>query len=168
MNESDCPLCAGSDVDADLMRTEVWGNDLWRLTTARVAEVAGFSYLEPRRHISDITQLSGDEAATFGEVIASASNAIKDATGADLVYIYVFGDSVPHLHVHLAPHRHDGSPLSNEMIKGARHQVTLPSGGEVWASDRYPLQPVDIMEAAIDDIRTSLNQGAPPSPRPDV
>lgn len=149
------------------MRTEVWSNDLWRLTTAKIAEVAGFSYLEPRRHISDITQLSGEEAATFGQVIASASKAIKDATGADLIYVYVFGDSVPHLHVHLAPHRHDGSPLSNEMIKGARHQVTLPSGAEVWASDRYPLQPVDIMEAAINDITASLNSGYRQDPQAD-
>ena len=31
------------------MRTEVWSDDLWRLTTANVSEVAGFSYLEPRR-----------------------------------------------------------------------------------------------------------------------
>ncbi|MGI9584122.1 MAG: hypothetical protein ACR2N7_00860, partial [Acidimicrobiia bacterium] len=107
--------------------------------------------------------LSGDEAATFGSVIASASNAIKDATGADLVYVYVFGDSVAHLHVHLAPHRHDGSPLSNQMIKGARHEVTLASGAEVWASDRYPLQPTDIMEAAIKDIATALN----PTPEAD-
>jgi diadenosine tetraphosphate (Ap4A) HIT family hydrolase len=168
MNESDCPLCAGAAVDAELMRIEVWSNDLWRLTTAQVAEVAGFSYLEPRRHITDITQLSGEEAATFGEVIASASTAIKDATGADLIYAYIFGDSVAHLHVHLAPHRHSGSPLSNQMVKGARHQVTIASGAEVWASDRYSLQPVEIMEAAINDIRASLNQGARPSPQPDA
>jgi len=166
MQDPDCPLCAGQDMDDALMRTEVWSDDLWRLSTVRVGEVAGFSYLEPRRHIRDITELDGEEAATFGAAIAMASGAIKAATGADLVYAYIYGDAVPHLHVHLAPHRHDGSPLINDMIKGARHKVILPTGEEVWASDRYPLQPRDIMDAAISDITTTLNP--PPTPDPDA
>jgi diadenosine tetraphosphate (Ap4A) HIT family hydrolase len=157
MTDSDCPLCAGVDLDDDLMRTEVWSDEHWRLTTAKVSEVAGFSYLEPRRHISDITRLDGDEAATFGETIARASAAIKTATGADLVYAYIFGDNLPHLHIQLAPHREPGSPLVGEMIKGARHQVTIASGEEVWASDRYPLQDRDIMDAAIADIGAEMN-----------
>lgn len=164
MNDSECPLCSGSEMDDALMRTEVWSNDLWRLTVANVSEVAGFSYLEPRRHISDITQLSGEEAATFGQTIAKTSAAIKSATGADLVYAYIFGDSVPHLHVHLAPHREPGSPLSGEMIKGAKHEVTLPSGEEVWTSDRYPLQHRDMMEAAIAGIRDRLSDTPDPIP----
>ncbi len=160
MRDPDCPLCAGPEMDEALMRTEVWSDDLWRLTTIRVGEVAGFSYLEPRRHITDITELDGPEAASFGRVIARASAAIKEATGASLVYVYVFGDGVPHLHVHLAPHRNDGSPLVNDMIKGARHKVQLPTGEEIWASDRYPLQPRDIMDAAIEGIAAALSPGA--------
>lgn len=157
MSDSECPLCAGEAMDDALMRTEVWSDDLWRLTTVRVGEVAGFSYLEPRRHIADITQLNGEEAATLGEVLARVSSTIKQATGADLVYVYVFGDGVPHLHVHLAPHRHSGSPLINEMIKGARHKVVLPTGEEVWASDRYPLQPQELMDTVITDMTMVLN-----------
>ena len=72
-------------MDDVLMRTEVWSDDLWRLTVADVSEVAGFSYLEPRRHISDITELDGEEAATFGATIAKTSAAIKAATGADIL-----------------------------------------------------------------------------------
>lgn len=166
MSDPDCPLCAGEAMDAALMRTEVWSDDLWRLTTVCVGEVAGFSYLEPRRHITDIAQLDGDEAATFGGAIARASTAIKLATGADLVYVYVFGDGVPHLHVHLAPHRSSGSPLIDQMIKGALHKVMLPSGEEVWASDRYPLQSQDIMNAAISDITMTLNPESAPDPDP--
>ncbi len=162
MSESDCPLCSGQDLDEALIRTEVWSDSLWRLTTVRIGEVAGFSYLEPRRHIRDITELDGQEAVTFGTAIAAASSAIKDATGADLVYAYIFGDAVPHLHVHLAPHRRDGSPLVNDMIKGARHKVHLPSGEEVWASDRYPLVSREIMQAAIDDIRIQLSSDPNP------
>lgn len=156
MAETDCVLCTGSDMDDALMRTEVWSDDLWRLTTSRVNEVAGFSYLEPRRHITDITELSGEEAATFGGTIARATAAIKHATGVDRVFVYIFGHAVAHLHVHLAPHRDEASPLIDEMIRGSKHKVLLPSGDEVWASDRYPLQSQEIMDAAIADIRDRL------------
>ena len=160
MQDPDCPLCAGASVDADLFREEVWSDHLWRLTTARVSEVAGFSYLEPRRHIPSIVDLDGEEASTLGAVLARSSSAIREATGADLVYVYVFGDSVPHLHFHLAPHR-DGGPLSNQMVKGSQHKTILPSGAEVWSSDRYPLQAADTIEAAITGIREQLGTGLP-------
>jgi diadenosine tetraphosphate (Ap4A) HIT family hydrolase len=144
-------------MDDALMRTEVWSDNLWRLTTARVTEVAGFSYLEPKRHIADITELSGPEAASFGGTMAKASAAIKEASGADLVYVYVFGDNVDHLHVHLAPHRYSGSPLVGDMIKGNKHRTFLPDGSEVWSSDRYPLVDPEIATAAILDIKRAMN-----------
>jgi len=151
----DCALCMGPEADEDLFRVEVWRDDLWRLTTAKLGEVAGFSYLEPFRHIETISDLDGAEAATLGPVIAGTTAAIREATGADLVYVYVFGDGIPHLHLHLAPHRQDG-PLSNHMIKGNQHRTTLPTGAEIWVSDRYPLLDHDIMDAAIAGIRKRL------------
>jgi diadenosine tetraphosphate (Ap4A) HIT family hydrolase len=157
MSADDCALCAGNTMDRALMRTEVWSDDLWRLTTSEASEVAGFSYLEPHRHIADITELDGDEAASLGPTIATASKAIKEATGAELIYVYVFGDGIPHLHIHLAPHRTVGSPLVSDMIKGAKHKTHLASGEELWVSDRYPLVDRDVMQAAIDGIRRRLN-----------
>ena len=167
MAADDCALCAGSPMDHALMRTEVWSDNLWRLTASEASEVAGFSYLEPRRHVADITELGGDEASTLGPTIAKTTKAIKEATGAELVYVYVFGDGVPHLHIHLAPHRSIGSPLVSEMIKGAKHITHLASGEEVWVSDRYPLVDSDIMQAAIEGIRKRLNPGQEPEALPD-
>ena len=91
--------------DPELQRVQVWEDAYWRMTTSLWAEVPGFSYLEPKRHISDITALDGEEARIFGEILARVTQVLKKETGAELVYIYVFGDSVPHFHVHLAPHR---------------------------------------------------------------
>jgi len=156
MTDQDCPLCAGADMDEALMRTEVWSDSLWRLTTCNVTEVAGFSYLEPRRHITDITELTGAEAESFGVVIAKASAAIREATGVERVFVYIFGDTLDHLHVHLAPHRNQGSPLVSDMIKGAQNRVVLSDGQEVWVSDRYALQDAEITQAAIDDIAAKL------------
>ena len=41
----------------------------------------------------------------------------QGATAAEVVYVYIFGDDVTHLHVHLAPH-HSGDALNNQMIRG--------------------------------------------------
>jgi histidine triad (HIT) family protein len=40
---------------------------------------------------------------------ARASRALRDVPGAEHVYAAVFGDGVPHLHVHLLP-RYPGTP----------------------------------------------------------
>lgn len=76
----ECLLCRGAAGDADLFRTEVWADDRWRLTTAISGDPApGFSYLEPRRHISDVTALDGAEAASFGGVLAHCARIAKEA-----------------------------------------------------------------------------------------
>ena len=67
MRYPDCPACRGAEGDPELHRMEVWSDDLWRLTTSLSAEVVGFSYLEPRRHIVAITAIDGDEARTLGD-----------------------------------------------------------------------------------------------------
>ncbi|HCO03024.1 MAG TPA: hypothetical protein DIT48_06635, partial [Actinobacteria bacterium] len=84
-------LCRVPASDPELSRVQVWEDGLWRLSVSIESEVLGFSYLEPMRHIPHITDLDGDEAATFGPVIAKCTSALKEATGAELVYVYVFG-----------------------------------------------------------------------------
>ncbi len=65
-----CIICSGITGDETLSRIEVWRDDLWRLTLSLDAEVLGFAYLEPLRHIANITELDGPEAASFGTTIA--------------------------------------------------------------------------------------------------
>ncbi|MDQ3646009.1 MAG: HIT family protein [Actinomycetota bacterium] len=152
---TDCILCRGADADPELGRVEVWEDELWRLSTSIASEVAGFSYLEPKRHISHITDLDGDEAATFGSVVAMTTRALKDATGAEVVYVYVFGEGVPHLHLHLAPHR-EGDPLNSQMIKGELTEEKQPSGVTfVYSKDYPPLPEADLRDVA-DAVRRGL------------
>jgi hypothetical protein len=44
-------------------------------------------------------------------VLASVTRILRDASGADKTYVYVFGDHTPHLHFNLAPHR-EGDALT--------------------------------------------------------
>ena len=77
--------------------------------------VRGFCYLEPERHIPYITELDGAEAAEYGPTIARAK-AIKNATRAKLVYVYIYGGHIPHLHIHLAPHI-DGDVFVDDVVR---------------------------------------------------
>lgn len=122
------------------------------------SEVLGFSYLEPRRHIPHITDLDGKEAETLGRTIASASKALKKAASANLVFVYIFGGGVPHLHLHLAPHR-EGGPLSDQMIRGEVKVRRLPSGATAIASKDFPLIPESRLRGIAKRTRTLLAKG---------
>jgi diadenosine tetraphosphate (Ap4A) HIT family hydrolase len=153
----DCALCLGVAGDAGMDREQVWEDELWRLSTSvGPGDVTlGFSYLEPKRHIPHITDLDGAEAATFGAVIARCTSALKEATGCELVYVYVFGGGIPHLHLHLAPH-HDGDALCEAIIRGEVEERPLPSGATSIISKDFPSLPEADSRAVADRVRALL------------
>jgi len=169
MTGEPCVLCDPTRASAELSRVVVWEDDLWRLSTTVNGAIPGFSYLEPKRHIAHITDLDGPEAQTFGPVMARTANAIRDATGADLVYVYVFGGGVAHLHVHLGPHR-DGGALNTAILRGELSYETLPNGATVMRSADFPPRPESEMRGAIDALRadswSGRTDGYRPSARP--
>jgi diadenosine tetraphosphate (Ap4A) HIT family hydrolase len=138
-SKSECVICRGTAGDAELQRTQVWEDSLWRLTVSLDAEILVFSYLEPKRHIPHITALDSDEASTFGEVLARVSRVLQQETEAELVYVYIFG-GVPHLHVHLAPHR-PGDGLNTQIIRGEFTEEKLESGAVQYVSKEFPPLP---------------------------
>jgi len=155
MNQPDCALCRGPDADAELDRVEVWRDDLWRLSMSLRGPTLGFGYLEPLRHVPHLADLEGREAETFGPVIARATAVLQEATSAGLVYAYVFGGGIPHLHVHLAPNVPEGV-LSTAVIGGAVRERKLPSGASEIQSLDHPDLPDDQLAAVIDRVRQRM------------
>lgn len=151
-----CLLCDGDRAAADLNRVTVWEDDLWRLAMPRRGYTTGFGYLEPKRHVPHITDLDGEEAATFGSVLGRVSSALKAAAGADLVYAYVFGGGIPHLHVHLAPHR-AGDALNSNIIRGEIDYEAQPSGAQRMVSREFAEVPTADIEAVIARVRSLLD-----------
>jgi histidine triad (HIT) family protein len=86
----------------------------------------GHVTVEPKRHAFGFADLDEDEAAAVGVAIARVSRAIKQAEGAEHVYLAVVGHHTPHLHVHLIP-RYPGTPrefwdpLRLDEWEGAKH-----------------------------------------------
>lgn len=152
-----CALCDVPAVDAGFGRVEVWRDSLWRLTTSIGPgdPTPGFSYLEPLRHIRHVHELDGDESATFGPVLARCAAALKEATGAELVYVYIFGGGIPHLHVHLAPHV-PGDALNDSILRGEFEERPLPSGAVTFLSKDFPEVPADELARVADRVRELL------------
>jgi diadenosine tetraphosphate (Ap4A) HIT family hydrolase len=109
--------------------------------------------------VPHITDLSGDEAATFGSTLAQCCRALREAAGAAFVYIYVFGDGIPHLHVHLAPHR-QGDALNDQMIRGEIVEEKLPSGATLFFSKEFPALPRDQLIAVAERVRRTMRDDA--------
>jgi len=152
-----CVLCRVPEGDEELDVVEVWREAGWRMTMARHGATLGFSFLEPIRHIPYLADLDGEEAASFGAVIARASATLREATGAKLVYAYVFGGGVPHLHVHLAPNIPEGV-LSTSLISGPVEERPLPSGATEIISLDHPDLPAEELTAVIERVRALVRQ----------
>ena len=157
MTTSDCPMCRGAAADEELERVEVWQDAHWRLTVSLSSEVAGFAYLEPKRHIRYVTELDGPEAATFGLAMARSTQVLKEATGAELIYVYIFGGGIPHLHVHLAPHR-SGDGLNDQMIRGEIVEEKLPNGMTRFTSSEFPALPRAQLVRIADEVRRRMSK----------
>jgi diadenosine tetraphosphate (Ap4A) HIT family hydrolase len=155
MSPPQCTICRGPEGDAELDRVEVWRDELWRLSMARRGPTLGFAYLEPIRHIPCLADLDGPEADTFGQVIARASRVVRETTGARLVYAYVFGGGIPHLHVHLAPDEPEGV-LSTAIIGGETEVRPMPSGAAEIISKDHPDLPQAELAAVIERVREGM------------
>lgn len=158
MSEGDCALCDVVAADASFGRVEVWRDQRWRLTTSIGPgdPTPGFSYLEPLRHIRYVDELDGEESATFGPVLARCAAALKEATNAELVYVYIFGGGIPHLHVHLAPHV-TGDALNESILRGDFEERPLPSGAVSFISKDFPDVPEEELVRVADHVRELLS-----------
>ena len=134
MDVAGCMLCEVAQADAFFARRRVWEDDLWRLSVVQRGAVAGFAHLESRRHIPAITDLDGPEATSLGAVLARVTAGIREATAAERVYVYIFGDRVPHLHFNLAP-QHPGGGLTG--------------GAGLVRPDAEPIDPAAHIAAAV-------------------
>lgn len=143
--QPDCILCDADAADARFNRIRVWEDDLWRLSLTGGGYVRGFAYLEPKRHVPHLTDLDGEEAATFGTVMARVTSALKAAAEAEIVYVWVYGSGIPHLHVHLGPHR-QGDALATDIIRGAVDEIHDESGATRLVSRDFPQIPAEVQQ----------------------
>lgn len=69
----------------------------------------GYVFIEPRRHVAELADLSEAEAEAMGLLAARLARALMHTEGAEHIYAFVIGDGVPHVHMHLVG-RYPGAP----------------------------------------------------------
>jgi diadenosine tetraphosphate (Ap4A) HIT family hydrolase len=69
----------------------------------------GYLFVETRRHVGGLGDLTDEEAAGLGRLAARLSSALVRVGGGDHVYAAVIGDRSAHFHLHLVP-RYPGAP----------------------------------------------------------
>ena len=93
----------------------------------------GVLFVEPKRHVPEMADLSEREAARVGVVASLASRALRESEGAERVYMFVLGHGVPHLHIWLVP-RYPGTP-EDVIGMGVLGWSAAPYGGEPEIED---------------------------------
>jgi histidine triad (HIT) family protein len=76
-------------------------------TASHKVAYAGWLVVEPKRHVPGLGDLTDEEAAALGVLVNRLARVLKMAASADHVYAFVYGDAVPHLHVHVVPRYRD-------------------------------------------------------------
>ena len=69
----------------------------------------GHLFVETKRHVSEIGDLTADEAQQLGLYVSCSARALMRTQGVEHVYSFVIGDGVPHVHVHVIG-RYPGAP----------------------------------------------------------
>jgi histidine triad (HIT) family protein len=103
----DCFICAKHATGDGLGLGVVFEDDLVYASHGVVREgdraYLGYLFVETRRHVARLGDLTTAEAAAVGVLVNDLSRVLRTAAGAEHVYSHVYGDGPPHLHVHLQP-----------------------------------------------------------------
>src|SRR3954451_15758781 len=78
-------------------------------TSCSASVYLGHLFVEPRRHVTELGELTADEAASVGGLASLTSGALQRSEGAEHVYAAVIGLGVEHLHLPLIA-RYPGTP----------------------------------------------------------
>jgi ATP adenylyltransferase len=117
----ECPICAKHRGDGPLVCPEVWADRLLLVTHRAVGEngttVLGHLFVETRRHVPYLADLTEDEAVAVARTVRLAARGLRTELGADFVFSAIVGMGVPHFHQHLFV-RHAGTPAEYGWMAG--------------------------------------------------
>ncbi len=96
MNKNPCALCdwiAGEPPGGWLLE-----GPHFVLGIAPDFEVPGWYFLAMRRHGEGPMSMNPEEAAAYGPLLVQVTQAVRDAMGAERVYVVAYGELYPHWH----------------------------------------------------------------------
>ncbi len=114
MSAQECFICRKHRGEIPMLGSVIYQDDWFLVCHSGMPDAGeniylGYLIVESKRHIPGLADLSGEEAAAFGTLMARLSKALQVTENAAHVYAFVIGDRVPHLHLHLIP-RYPNAP----------------------------------------------------------
>ena len=79
--------------------------------------VRGWLILKTLRHTEGIAGMNAAEAAELGTIMAELPQRLKEATGAEMIYVFCMTEAVRHLHIHLIPRLPDSVLMGTELFE---------------------------------------------------
>ncbi len=100
---------------------DVYADEHWQAYHAPTASASpGQLFLVAKRHYVDFSEMTADEAASYGLLLRRLYAALKQAVGAERVYAVVTIEGVPHFHVWLIPRPVDAPLRGRTFIMSQR------------------------------------------------
>lgn len=110
----DCVVCQKHRGQRPLEGGIIFENDLILISHAQLFgdetdHYLGHLFIETRRHVPGLADLTDDEAACIGIYTSRMADALLHTLEMEHVYSFVIGDGAPHFHVHIIG-RYVGAP----------------------------------------------------------
>jgi len=110
----DCFVCRKHRGEVAIPGGVIFETDLISISHAPLwgeekAHYVGHVFVEPKRHVAELADLTEAEAQAIGLYTSRVARALIHTAGMEHIYTFVLGDYVPHVHVHVIG-RYPGAP----------------------------------------------------------
>ena len=111
---NECFVCRKHRGEVDIPGGVIYENDLIYISHAQLwgeekEHYLGHVFVEARRHVAEVADLTEEEAQMIGVYTSRIAKALLHTENMEHIYIFVFGDGVPHVHYHVIG-RYPGAP----------------------------------------------------------
>lgn len=111
---SDCYACQRNETPPEALppRELVFDDGNWRVVHAFGSAIMGWLVVVCRRHLTSMSQLTPQEAAVLGPLLAALSTALETMFPACKAYVAFLAEAegFEHLHIHVVPREDDMPP----------------------------------------------------------
>jgi histidine triad (HIT) family protein len=114
VQSENCLVCQKHRREIDVAGGSIYEDALIFLSHAQLWQdetehYLGHLFVEPKRHVAELGELTDEEAQAIGLWTSRLARALMETEHVEHVYTFVIGDGVPHVHVHVIG-RYPGAP----------------------------------------------------------
>lgn len=103
---SKCIVCSKHKGEIDIPGGVIYEDDLIFVSHAQLwgeekEHYLGHLFVEAKRHVAELADLTGQEAQVIGLFTSRVAKALLHTEAMEHVYTFFIGDGVPHVHIHV-------------------------------------------------------------------